>query len=268
MEPITYANGSTLEDPAISYGIVFSNFMSKGVFTFQGGTDRLIRLMHEELVRAGVDVRIRSRRRAHRGSQRPRDGRRGRRPHDRVLGRRFELQPQVDDFQSRRRGALRSQIRRRRPGRAAQQFELPGLHGAEAGRRARRKPGRPAVQFHGAGLPDRLAAEPRHHQPHLFVLLPAHPAGQQSLADRVEHQRQLSRLGRSVARGLRGQQARSGRNHDRGPVEIRPARFATSSTMPKPRPRSPSATTRSTSKEPVSAPSSRGWPSAAPCPSR
>jgi phytoene dehydrogenase-like protein len=60
MEPITYANGSTLEDPAISYGIVFSNFMSKGVFTFQGGTDRLIRLMHEELIRAGVDVRIRS----------------------------------------------------------------------------------------------------------------------------------------------------------------------------------------------------------------
>src|SRR3990172_2772800 len=60
MEPITYANGSTLEDPAISYGIVFSNFMSKGVFTFQGGTDRLIKLMHEELVHSGVDVRIRT----------------------------------------------------------------------------------------------------------------------------------------------------------------------------------------------------------------
>jgi phytoene dehydrogenase-like protein len=58
MEPITYANGSTLEDPAISYGIVFSNFMSKGVFTFEGGTDRLITLMHEELLRSGVDVRI------------------------------------------------------------------------------------------------------------------------------------------------------------------------------------------------------------------
>ena len=58
MEPITYANGSTLEDPAISYGIVFSNFMSKGVYTFQGGTDRLIGLMHEELLASGVDVRI------------------------------------------------------------------------------------------------------------------------------------------------------------------------------------------------------------------
>lgn len=58
MEPITYANGSTLEDPAISYGIVFSNFMSKGVFTFEGGTDRLINLMHEDLKKSGVDVRI------------------------------------------------------------------------------------------------------------------------------------------------------------------------------------------------------------------
>ena len=28
MEPITYANGSTLEDPAITYGIVFSNFIA------------------------------------------------------------------------------------------------------------------------------------------------------------------------------------------------------------------------------------------------
>ncbi|HWA99990.1 MAG TPA: FAD-dependent oxidoreductase [Pirellulales bacterium] len=59
MEPITYANGSTLEDPAISYGIVFSNFMSKGVFTFEGGTDRLIGLMRDEMARNGVDLRIR-----------------------------------------------------------------------------------------------------------------------------------------------------------------------------------------------------------------
>jgi phytoene dehydrogenase-like protein len=58
MEPITYANGSTLEDPAITYGIVFSNFMSKGVWTFEGGTDRLIELMHQDLLKSGVDVRI------------------------------------------------------------------------------------------------------------------------------------------------------------------------------------------------------------------
>jgi phytoene dehydrogenase-like protein len=60
MEPITYANGSTLEDPAITYGIVFSNFMSRGVFTFQGGTDRLVTLMRAEMEHSGVDVRIRA----------------------------------------------------------------------------------------------------------------------------------------------------------------------------------------------------------------
>ena len=58
MEPITYANGSTLEDPAITYGIVFSNFMSKGVFVFQGGTDKLVKAMEKEMKDNGVDVRI------------------------------------------------------------------------------------------------------------------------------------------------------------------------------------------------------------------
>jgi len=60
MEPITYANGSTLDDPAITYGIVFSNFMSKGVFTFQGGTDQLIDLMQTDLERSGVDILTRA----------------------------------------------------------------------------------------------------------------------------------------------------------------------------------------------------------------
>ena len=58
MEPITYANGSTLEDPAITYGIVFSNFMSKGVYVFQGGTDKLVKAMEREMKANGVDVRI------------------------------------------------------------------------------------------------------------------------------------------------------------------------------------------------------------------
>jgi all-trans-retinol 13,14-reductase len=60
MEPITYANGSTMDDPAITSGTVFSNFMSKGVFTFRGGTDKLIRQMKAELEANGVDIRIRS----------------------------------------------------------------------------------------------------------------------------------------------------------------------------------------------------------------
>lgn len=57
MEPIAYANGSTLEDPAITYGIVFSNFMGAGVYTFRGGSDVLIEKMVEELKRNGVELR-------------------------------------------------------------------------------------------------------------------------------------------------------------------------------------------------------------------
>ena len=56
MEPITYANGSTLDDPALTYGIVFSNFMNNGVFTFQGGSDKLIGMMVAELEKNGVTI--------------------------------------------------------------------------------------------------------------------------------------------------------------------------------------------------------------------
>ncbi|MBN2099122.1 MAG: NAD(P)/FAD-dependent oxidoreductase [Dehalococcoidia bacterium] len=60
MEPICYANGSTLDDEAITYGIVFSNFLSKGVYTFRGGTDKIIGMMQAELVKNGADIRTRS----------------------------------------------------------------------------------------------------------------------------------------------------------------------------------------------------------------
>lgn len=56
MEPITYANGSTLDEPAITYGIVFSNFMSKGVYTFSGGTDLMLAMMKQELENNGATV--------------------------------------------------------------------------------------------------------------------------------------------------------------------------------------------------------------------
>ncbi|MFA4944107.1 MAG: FAD-dependent oxidoreductase [Lentisphaeria bacterium] len=61
LEPITYANGSTLQEPAISYGIVFSNFMSEGVYTFLGGTDLMIGMMLDELRKAGVAVEFNAR---------------------------------------------------------------------------------------------------------------------------------------------------------------------------------------------------------------
>lgn len=57
MEPIAYANGSTWHDPAITYGIVFSNFMSKGVYIYQGGTDQLIGRMEAEMQKNGVTLR-------------------------------------------------------------------------------------------------------------------------------------------------------------------------------------------------------------------
>ena len=60
LEPIVYANGSTLEDPAITYGIVFSNFMSKGVYVYRGGTDHMIKLMKEVLLSSGVDIKLHS----------------------------------------------------------------------------------------------------------------------------------------------------------------------------------------------------------------
>ena len=60
MEPITYANGSSFEDPAITYGIVFSNFMGAGVYTYQGGSDRFIKQLTGILIRNGVDLRKRA----------------------------------------------------------------------------------------------------------------------------------------------------------------------------------------------------------------
>ncbi|RLC95390.1 MAG: phytoene dehydrogenase [Chloroflexi bacterium] len=57
LEPIAYANGSTLDDEAITYGIVFSNFLSRGVYIFRGGTDKIIGMMEAELKKNGVDIR-------------------------------------------------------------------------------------------------------------------------------------------------------------------------------------------------------------------
>ncbi|MDR0868143.1 MAG: NAD(P)/FAD-dependent oxidoreductase [Planctomycetota bacterium] len=60
MEPIAYANGSTLDEPAITYGIVFANFMNKGVYTFRGGTDLFIAMLTAELEKNGVDIAVRA----------------------------------------------------------------------------------------------------------------------------------------------------------------------------------------------------------------
>ena len=44
-------------DPAIAYGIVFTNFMRKGIYTFKDGTDSLVRKMVDELRKNGVELR-------------------------------------------------------------------------------------------------------------------------------------------------------------------------------------------------------------------
>jgi len=57
LEPIAFANGTTPDDPAIAYAIVFTNFMGAGIFTFCGGTDALIAKMLAELRANGVELR-------------------------------------------------------------------------------------------------------------------------------------------------------------------------------------------------------------------
>jgi phytoene dehydrogenase-like protein len=48
---------SSFKDPAIAYGIVFTNFMRKGIYTFKDGTDSLIKKMVNELRGNGAELR-------------------------------------------------------------------------------------------------------------------------------------------------------------------------------------------------------------------
>ena len=41
-------------DPAFAYGIVFTNFLRKGIYTFKDGTDVLIKKMVSELRKNGA----------------------------------------------------------------------------------------------------------------------------------------------------------------------------------------------------------------------
>ncbi len=203
MEPITYANGSTLEDPALSYGIVFSNFMSKGVYTFQRRHRSADRADGQELQQSGVDVRTRCPvEKIHVAGAPASEGVTVARPtrsaaqavvsNANLLGTIFNLvgpEPWDADFLE--------QARAVRLNNSSTQVymalkpETP--HRPEPVRR-------PAVQLHRPGVSHRPAAEPQRHQPDLFVLLSADPAGPGPLRDRGQHERQLRRLGRPVTR--------------------------------------------------------------------
>ena len=132
MEPITYANGSTLEDPALTYGIVFSNFMSKGVYTFQGGTHHLIQLMGQDLEHNGADVRTRTAvEKIHVAG--PTDRRRhARRPARQNPRRRLQRESAGHDPEPRRPRTLGRPVPGAGPGGPPEQLQHPGLHGAEA----------------------------------------------------------------------------------------------------------------------------------------
>ncbi len=60
LETVTYATGANLDDPAMVYAIVFSNFAQKGTHTFCGGTDFLLNEMQRLLLQSGVDILLRT----------------------------------------------------------------------------------------------------------------------------------------------------------------------------------------------------------------
>jgi phytoene dehydrogenase-like protein len=60
LETVTYATGVNLNDPAMVYAIVFSNFTKKGTCSFRGGSDYLLAAMQRLLLESGVDILLRT----------------------------------------------------------------------------------------------------------------------------------------------------------------------------------------------------------------
>ncbi len=60
LETVTYATGTNLDDPAMVYAIVFSNFAQKGTCSFRGGTDHLLAEMQRLLLESGADILLRT----------------------------------------------------------------------------------------------------------------------------------------------------------------------------------------------------------------
>ena len=200
MEPITYANGSTLEDPALTLRHRVLELHVEGRLHVPG--------RHRSADRAdGPGTAAKRRRCAHRAA-----------PSRRFTstGRRVE-------------GVTRRRPTRSRPGRSSRtpicwarsstssapstwdrdfldQARAVRLNNSSTQVYMALKPEQPIDESQcgdllfssdRAGVPHRSAAEPQHHQPHVFVLLSADPAGRDSLRDRGQHERQLRRLGRA-----------------------------------------------------------------------
>ncbi len=60
LETVTYATGTNLDDPAMVYAIVFSNFAQKGTCSLRGGTDYMLDEMQRLLLESGVDILLRT----------------------------------------------------------------------------------------------------------------------------------------------------------------------------------------------------------------
>ncbi len=269
MEPITYANGSTLEDPALTYGIVFSNFMSKGVFVFQGGTDKLVKSMEQEMKANGVDVRINC------DVEKVHVNAKGVESVV-VNGKTIKTKSVVSNSN------LRSTIFRLV---GEDKFDRGFIDDAKAVRLNNSSTqvymalhpddtvptgnGGPAVLQYCRTISNGLVAQPQHHQSDIFVLLPGYPTGREGTdADRFQHQRQLRRLGEFVKRRIRSEQTGSG-EHDVGRTgKIRPQLSANESSMPKPPRPSPFNTIRNMLTARVLEPSLKGWQSVGRYPSR
>ena len=177
MEPITYANGSTLEDPGDHLRHLFSQLHVEGRFHVRRG--------HRSADRADAQEMLQERRRCAHSLRRRADPRAKRPGGRRAKSTAARSRPRSVVSNSNLRATIfnlvgeehSTRICRRSPGRAAEQQQHAGLHGAQAGRDRSTK----ARAICSSAPPrrcfaPRAAAQPRHHQPHVFVLLSAHTA--------------------------------------------------------------------------------------------
>ena len=150
--------------------------MSKGVYTFQGGTDRLIGLM-ARMLQSGVDLRIRARSRRS-TSPRTRRGLTVNGRHDQDPRGRLQRQPVAHHFPPGRRPSSSIRLRRAGPGRAAQQFQRQVYLAPEARQRAGREPAATCCSARTAPCSGpKLLLSRNVTSRTLFVLLSADPAG-------------------------------------------------------------------------------------------
>ncbi len=263
MEPITYANGSTLEDPAITYGIVFSNFMQKGVYTFEGGTDKLIGQIRDELVKNGVDVRIRCLVEKIEVDAGPPGLRRDRqRAAHRRPGGRLQRQPQDDGAQARRDRSISIPS-------FVEETRAVRLNNSSCQVYMALKPGvgfdyRGDLLFHSEhrGF-DIDAMLSRNVSSRTFSFYyPEHAAGQRPLCRRVVDQRQLLRLGLPLGRRVRRDRSATSNKRRSTAWSVTFRESAKKSTTSKRPRREPSNITRGTCRGPRSARSSRDSKSA------